>query len=92
MTAKNSSASKCFRSLCFSADGSAILAGGNSKYVCLYDVVERTLMRKYVLSNNAALDGVRSQLNSKLLTDAGPVQDILQVRGACLPGALVMHP
>lgn len=77
VSSKNASGSKCFRSLAFSADGSALLAGGNSKFVCLYGLAERTLLRKYVLSNNAALDGVRMQLNSAHLTAAGPVQDIL---------------
>jgi periodic tryptophan protein 2 len=77
VSSKNSSGSKCFRSLAFSADGTALLAGGNSKFVCLYGLAERTLLRKYVLSNNAALDGVRMHLNSSHLTSAGPVQDIL---------------
>jgi len=77
VSSKNAHGSKCFRSLCFSADGGALLAGGNSKFVCLYSVDERTLLRKYVLSNNAALDGVRMHLNSSHLTDAGPTQDLL---------------
>ena len=32
VTAKHKSESKCFTSLCYTADGSCILAGGNSKY------------------------------------------------------------
>ena len=54
---KNASGGKCFRSLAFSADGACLLAGGRSKYVCLYDVAERTLLRKFVLSQNVSLDG-----------------------------------
>ena len=77
VTAKNQSGGRCFRSLCFSADGRTILAGGNSKFVCMYDVDQRLLMKKFVLSNNLALDGVRMQLNSANVTDAGPVEDIL---------------
>lgn len=37
-SAANSSAGKCFTTLCYSADGSYILAGGSSKYICMYDV------------------------------------------------------
>ena len=77
VTRKNASGGKCFRSLAFSADGACLLAGGRSKYVCLYDVAERTLLRKFVLSQNVALDGVRTQLNSSKLTDAGPEEDLL---------------
>ena len=89
---KNNAGGKCFRSLAFSADGSCVLAGGQSKYVCLYDVGERTLLRKYVLSSNVSLDGVRTQLNSKAMTDAGPEQDLLldddsEGEGQRLPGS-----
>ncbi len=77
VSARNQSGGRCFRSLCFSADGRSVLAGGNSKFVCLYDVEQRLLMRKYVLSNNTALDGVRMQLNSAQMTDAGPLEDIV---------------
>ena len=77
VTAKNTSAGKSFNSLTFSADGTALLGGGNSKFVCLYDVAERMLLRKYVLSDNAALDGVRMQLNSADQTDAGNTGDLL---------------
>jgi len=70
-------ATNCFHSIAFSADGSAVLAGGNSKFVCLYDVAERQLLRKYALSNNVSLDGVRMHLDSRALTEAGPEADLL---------------
>ena len=74
---RNVAGSACFHSIAFSADGSAVLAGGKSKYVCLYDVNQRSLMRKYALSNNVSLDGVRTHLNSKQLTEAGVEQEFL---------------
>lgn len=40
-SAANSSSGKCFTSLCYSADGSYILAGGNSRYICMYDVADQ---------------------------------------------------
>ena len=42
------------------------------RYVCLYDVEERLLLRRFQVSANRSLDGVLDQLNSKSLTDAGP--------------------
>lgn len=49
------------------------LAAGESKYVCVYTTNERTLLRRFQLSDNLALDGVLDMLNSKNMTDAGPL-------------------
>jgi len=65
-TAKNSTWGKAFNSLCYTADGSAILAGGNSKYVCIYDVRSRILLKKFQTTHNRSLDGVLDYLNSKV--------------------------
>lgn len=40
-SAANSTSGKHFTTLCYSADGSYILAGGNSKFMCMYDVAEQ---------------------------------------------------
>jgi periodic tryptophan protein 2 len=74
---RNARGGVCFHSVAFTADGGAVLAGGASKFCCLYDISQRQLLRKYALSNNVALDGVRLQLHSKDLTEAGPVDDLL---------------
>lgn len=44
------------------------------RYVCLYDVEDRMLLRRVQISRNRSLDGVLDQLNSKDMTDAGPAQ------------------
>ncbi|PRW59321.1 periodic tryptophan 2-like protein [Chlorella sorokiniana] len=75
-TADNTSSGRCFTSLAYSADGSFLLAGGSSKYVCLYDVAERVMLRRFQISHNKSLDGVLDQLNSKYMTDAGPLDQI----------------
>lgn len=49
------------------------LAGGASKFVCLYDVAEKVMLRRFQISANRSLDGVLDQLNSKRVTDAGPL-------------------
>lgn len=42
--------------------------------MCLYGAQERMLLRRFQLSANQSLDGVLDQLNSKYVSDAGPVQ------------------
>eukprot|EP01025_Chloroclados_australasicus_P005925 TRINITY_DN1192_c0_g1_i5.p1 TRINITY_DN1192_c0_g1~~TRINITY_DN1192_c0_g1_i5.p1 ORF type:complete len:967 (-),score=113.08 TRINITY_DN1192_c0_g1_i5:314-3214(-) len=64
---------RCFTSIAYSADGAWIIAGGKSKWVCIYDTREFILLRKFQISNNKSLDGVLDMLNSKNLTDAGPL-------------------
>ena len=54
---------------------SIVLQGGDwCRYVCLYDVEDRILLRRVQISSNRSLDGVLDQLNSKEMTDAGPAQ------------------
>lgn len=73
MTAKNSAYGKAFNSVCYTADGENILAGGNSKYVCLYSTVQKILLTRFELSNNLSYDGMLEMLNSKNMTEAGPL-------------------
>lgn len=96
MTAANNVNSKKFQSVCYTADGSAVLASGNSKYICIYDVQTSTLLRKYQISQNLSLVGTQEKLNSKNLTEAGPLELIDQRadlsddedrRAEILPGA-----
>lgn len=70
---RNNAAGSAFTSVCYSADGSCVLAGGNANYVCLYDVRERVLLKRWTLSLNLALDGTQDRLDSRQMTDAGNV-------------------
>lgn len=72
-TAANSTSGKCFTTLCYSADGSYILAGGSSKYICMYDIADQVLLRRFQITHNLSLDGVLDFLNSKNMTEAGPI-------------------
>ena len=67
-TAANASGGRAFTSLAYSADGSLLVAGGGSRFVCVYDVQERVLLRRIATTNNTSLQGVRHQLNSKNMT------------------------
>ena len=49
------------------------IAGGRSKYVCVYSTKERVLLRRFELTANRSLDGALDQLNTKNMTDAGPL-------------------
>jgi len=73
MTSYNNSASRYFNSVCYSADGACVLAGGNSKYICVYEISQRILVKKFQVSFNRSLDGVLDELNSKMLGDGGPI-------------------
>lgn len=73
-SAANSSVGKCFTTLCYSADGSYILAGGSSKYICMYDIADQVLLRRFQITHNLSLDGVLDFLNSKNMTQAGPLE------------------
>ncbi|WFD41678.1 U3 snoRNP protein [Malassezia psittaci] len=70
---RNNAAGAAFTSVCYSADGSCVLAGGNANYVCLYDVRERVLLKRWKLSKNLLLDGTQDRLDSRQVTDAGNV-------------------
>ncbi|KAG8628011.1 hypothetical protein KVT40_003884 [Elsinoe batatas] len=70
-TAANAAGTKAFNSLCYSADGAVVVASGNSKYICLYDVESGVLLHKYTVSVNLSLDGTQEFLNSRNLTEAG---------------------
>ncbi|KAL1922330.1 uncharacterized protein VTP21DRAFT_9869 [Calcarisporiella thermophila] len=77
MTAANSTSGKSFNSICYTAEGSSIIAGGNSKYICIYDVQSQILLKKFQTSQNLSMDGTREFLNSKNMTEAGPI-DLIQ--------------
>ena len=45
-----------FKSVCYSADGDFVLAAGMSKYVCIYDIKSKVIVRKYPLSQDRSLE------------------------------------
>jgi periodic tryptophan protein 2 len=79
-TAANIAATKSFTSIAYSADGSCLLAGGNSKYICLYEVRSCMLVKKFTVSVNLSLDGTIAFLDSRHLTEAGP-KDLIDEQG-----------
>jgi len=83
VAAANSASGKAYNSLAYTADGRCILAGGNSKYVVLYDVQEGggLMVKKFQISENLSLDGIEEFLDSRRVNDAGINTDLIDNRG-----------
>ncbi|XP_061128225.1 PWP2 small subunit processome component [Syngnathus typhle] len=71
VTAKHLSKTKCFTSLCYSADGESILCGGQSKFVCIYNVNAQMLLKKFEISCNLSFDAMEEFLDRRKMTEFG---------------------
>lgn len=72
---------KSFNTLSYSADGSCLLAAGNSKYICLYSISTLTLIKKFTVSVNLSLSGTQEFLNSSSILANGMPRDLLDTDG-----------
>lgn len=77
VSAKANAGGSCFTTVTYSADGSCVLAGGNSNWVCLYDVREKVLLKRWQLSLDLSLDGTQDRLDSRQLTKEGKHVDLI---------------
>lgn len=68
-SAKNAFKNKHFNTLNYNLSGNLLLAGGESQYVCLYDMHFQILIKKFCLTHNRSIDGILYKLNSKNLTE-----------------------
>jgi periodic tryptophan protein 2 len=62
VTSQHNANSRYFTSICYSADGMYLLAGGNSKYVCIYEISQQMLVKKFQMSHNRSLDGILDEV------------------------------
>uniref|UniRef100_A0A2K6UYM4 Periodic tryptophan protein 2 homolog n=1 Tax=Saimiri boliviensis boliviensis TaxID=39432 RepID=A0A2K6UYM4_SAIBB len=89
ITAKHAAKGRAFSTLCYSADGQSILAGGMSKFVCIYHVREQILMKRFEISCNLSLDAMEEFLNRRKMTEFGNLalidQDAGQEDGVAIP-------
>jgi periodic tryptophan protein 2 len=74
MTLAKNTSQKHFTAICFSPDNSCIIAAGNSPYICLYEISEKILLKKFQISRNMSLDGVMDFLGSRGLKDVEPIE------------------
>ena len=65
MSSKMAAASTHFTTLAYTADGEALLAGGRTKWVCLYATGARILLRRYQITHNRSFDNVLDKISSK---------------------------
>lgn len=78
---KNSARLKTFTTLSYSFDGLSLIAGGNNNSICLYDIADEVLLKRFVVSENMTLDGTLTMLNSSKITDAGISIDAIDTQG-----------
>ncbi|ODV88017.1 hypothetical protein CANARDRAFT_192731 [[Candida] arabinofermentans NRRL YB-2248] len=70
-TAANSARGKHFSTITYSFDGLSLVAAGNNNSICLYDLPNEVLLRRFTVSQNMQLNGTLQFLNSKNMTEAG---------------------
>ena len=69
---RKSAVGKALNSVSYTADGTCVIGGGQSKWVVLYDCQQRLLLRKWQLSHNRSMDAVLDKLHTAgLAVDAG---------------------
>jgi hypothetical protein len=54
---------RAFKSLCYTMDGEYLIAGGKSKYICIYNIKEEMLVKRFEISQNKSFDGIDVRIN-----------------------------
>ena len=80
-TAASTPGTKSFNTITYSANGSCLLAAGNSKYICLYSISTLTLIKKFTVSINLSLDGTQEFLNSNAIMSNGLPRNMIDSEG-----------
>jgi periodic tryptophan protein 2 len=66
--------------LTYSGDGQYVMGGGSSRFLCLYNVTERLLVKKYSLSFNLSLNGFQEYVSKRKLAEFGFSVDSIKMR------------
>lgn len=69
VSAQNDANSKYLKSLVFTDCGNYLLGGGKSKYLSIYDVNNRVLIKRIQITRNRDLQGTIQKLNSKYIKE-----------------------
>ena len=78
---KSSAQSKAFNTLCYTADGKCLLAGGQSKFICIYSVAEQILLKKFEVTCNLSFDGTEEFLDRRKITEFGSLSMVDEGQG-----------
>jgi len=65
---------KSFTCIAFSPDSLLLLAAGQSNFFALYSVNDRILLKKFFLTLNKSLDGVRLDIDYRKITEFGNME------------------
>ena len=76
ISAKKKRESSHFSSVCYSADGSILLAGGQSKNICIYHVDESLLLKKFEVTQNRSFQAMDETINRRKMTEFGNLANI----------------
>ena len=76
ISAKKKREAAHFTTLCYSADGATILAGGQSKNICIYHVEESLLLKKFEITQNRSFQAMDETINRRKTTEFGPLASI----------------
>ena len=69
-TAATSAARRHFSSVCYSADGSCVLAGGRSRFVCIYETTQQILLKKFQVRHSLLGVERRGQVWTRLMAQS----------------------
>ncbi|CUG82325.1 periodic tryptophan protein 2-like protein, putative [Bodo saltans] len=65
-----------FTSIAFSPEGDKIVAGGESKWICLYHASQGYVLKKWPVTANLDVQGAEEQYQWRSATEAGNLNDI----------------
>ena len=80
ISSKKKSDATHFSCLCYSADGTSILAGGNSKFICIYNVREQLLIKRFEITQNRSFDCMDEIINRRKMSEFGNMS-LIEDRG-----------
>jgi len=71
---------KFFTALNYSADGTYLIGGGNSNFICIYHVNEKILVKKISMTINMSMDGIFDYISNRKVREFGYNLELLQKR------------
>lgn len=72
-TSANSKRGKHFTTIAYSFDGLTLIAAGNNNSICMYDLPNEVLLKRFRVSLNMQLNGTLEYLNSKNIVDGNAI-------------------
>lgn len=71
---------KYFISLHYSADGTYLIAGGKSNFICIYHSQEKMLIKKIAMTFNMSMDGIFDYISNRKRSEFGFNLELLEQR------------